>query len=112
MLISVRRRRLLRITSERWQRRGIFVLGGVAVGAAAVALAYLADYAQAAFNLVLAKSRYASLVVTPLGFALSVLGLAHCLTREPRLPSVRRHCGTMSLDFANVRETPAPRGLR
>jgi H+/Cl- antiporter ClcA len=63
---------LLRITSERWQRRGIFVLGGVAVGAAAVALAYLADQAQAAFSLLLAKSRYASLVITPLGFALSV----------------------------------------
>jgi H+/Cl- antiporter ClcA len=72
IVISNRRKRWLRITSERWQRRGIFVLGGVAVGAAAVALAFLADYAQAAFNLLLAKSRYASFVVTPLGFALSV----------------------------------------
>jgi hypothetical protein len=39
---------------------------------AAVALADLADQAQLAFNLLLAKSRYASLVVTPLGFALSM----------------------------------------
>ncbi len=42
------------------------------VGAAAVVLAALADQAQLAFNLLLAKSRYASLLVTPLGFALSV----------------------------------------
>lgn len=72
MQMSTRRRRRLRIISGRWQRRGIFVLGGVAVGAAAVALAVLADQAQAVFNLLLAKSRYVSLVVTPLGFALSV----------------------------------------
>src|ERR1700761_9213731 len=72
MPISPRRKRWLKITSGRWQRRGLFVLGGVAVGAAAVALAVLADQAQLAFNLLLAQSRYASLVVTPLGFALSV----------------------------------------
>jgi H+/Cl- antiporter ClcA len=42
------------------------------VGAAAVALAKLADLAQIAFALVLGQSRYASLLVTPLGFALSV----------------------------------------
>ena len=72
MSMSPRRKRWLKITSKRWQRQAIFLLGGVAVGAAAVALADLADQAQHAFNLLLAKSRYASLVVTPLGFALSV----------------------------------------
>jgi H+/Cl- antiporter ClcA len=36
-----------------------------------VALAKLADAAQLAFNLLLAQSRYASVLVTPLGFALS-----------------------------------------
>jgi H+/Cl- antiporter ClcA len=72
MSMSPRRKRWLKITSKRWQRQAIFLLGGVAVGAAAVALAYLADQAQHAFNLLLARSRYASLVVTPLGFALSV----------------------------------------
>jgi chloride channel protein, CIC family len=71
MSMSLRRKRWLKITSERWQRRGIFVLGGIAVGAAAVALAKLADQAQLAFNLLLSVSRYAALVVTPLGFALS-----------------------------------------
>jgi chloride channel protein, CIC family len=72
MSISPRRKRWLKITSGRWQRRAIFVLGGLAVGAAAVALAKLADQAQFAFNLLLAQSRYVSLLVTPLGFVLSV----------------------------------------
>jgi H+/Cl- antiporter ClcA len=72
MSISTRRIRRLKITSRRWQRQAIFLLGGVVVGAAAVALAKLADQAQLAFNLLLAQSRYASLLVTPLGFALSV----------------------------------------
>ena len=69
---SERRRRSVRVTSARWQRRGIFLLGGVVVGIVAVALAVLADWAQEAFNAVLAHSRYASLVITPAGFALSI----------------------------------------
>jgi H+/Cl- antiporter ClcA len=70
--LSTRSRRLLRLTSARWQRRAIFLLGGVVVGAAAVALAVLADKAQLAFALLLSQSRYASLIVTPLGFAIAV----------------------------------------
>ncbi|MET3908466.1 H+/Cl- antiporter ClcA [Bradyrhizobium sp. S3.3.6] len=69
--LSTRHKRLFRLTSARWQRRAIFLLGGIAVGAAAVALAQLADLAQHAFVLLLAKSRYAVLAVTPLGFMLS-----------------------------------------
>jgi hypothetical protein len=38
------------------QRRAIFLLGGVVVGAAAVALALLADQAQLAFAALLSKS--------------------------------------------------------
>jgi H+/Cl- antiporter ClcA len=72
MSISPRRKRWLKITSGRWQRQAIFLLGGVVVGAAAVALAQLADQAQHAFSLLLAESRYASVLVTPIGFALSV----------------------------------------
>src|SRR5689334_25322093 len=64
--------RLARVTSARWQRRTMFLFGGVTVGAAAVMLALLADRAQIAFAALLSHSRYASLVVTPLGFALSV----------------------------------------
>jgi len=47
------------------------LLGGIGVGAAAVALAGLADLAQQAFVLLLTKSRYLVLLVTPLGFMLS-----------------------------------------
>jgi H+/Cl- antiporter ClcA len=70
--LTHRHRRLFKVTSARWQRRAIFLLGGLAVGAAAVALAKLADLAQIAFSDLVAKFRYASLVVTPAGFALSV----------------------------------------
>jgi H+/Cl- antiporter ClcA len=78
---SRRHKRIFIVTSARWQRRTIFLLGGVAVGAAAVALAQLADLAQAAFFALVAKYRYASLVVTPLGFALSVF-LTHRFFRN------------------------------
>lgn len=69
---SNRQRRLFRIVSARWQRRAIFLLGGIAVGAAAVALAQLADLAQLAFSALVSHFRYASLLLTPAGFALSV----------------------------------------
>ncbi|MGJ4907850.1 chloride channel protein [Bradyrhizobium sp. HKCCYLS2033] len=72
LTITPRRKRWLKLTSARWQRRVLFVAGGLVVGAAAVALAELADLAQLAFNWLLSKSRYASLIVTPAGFALSV----------------------------------------
>jgi H+/Cl- antiporter ClcA len=64
--------RLAKVTSARWQRRTIFLLGGITVGAAAVAMAWLADRAQDVFALLLARSPYLSLLVTPLGFALAV----------------------------------------
>jgi H+/Cl- antiporter ClcA len=50
----------------------VFVVGGVTVGAVAVALALAADWVQGEFHQLVAKWRYASLLVTPLGFALSV----------------------------------------
>lgn len=71
-LRASRYRRLAKVMSARWQRRAIFLLGGIIVGAAAVALALLADRAQVAFALLLAKFNYATLVVTPAGFVLSV----------------------------------------
>ena len=70
--LTNRQRRLVKIAWARWQRRAIFLLGGIVVGAAAVGLAQLADQAQIAFSALLSKFRYASLAVTPLGFALSV----------------------------------------
>jgi len=71
-VLSRRSKRRLKLTSARLQRRAIFLLGGVVVGGAAVALALLADQAQIAFALLLSKSRYAALIVTPLGFAAAV----------------------------------------
>ncbi|HTZ78516.1 MAG TPA: chloride channel protein [Stellaceae bacterium] len=68
--------RYLLFLSVRWRRRAIFVLGGVAVGAASVAFAKLADFAQLEFQRLLLASpsaRYAPMVVMPLAFAALVL---------------------------------------
>lgn len=70
--LTERQLRLVRVISTRWQRRVIFVAGGVAVGAAAVGLTQASDLAQLLFARLLEKWRYASFVVTPLGFVLSV----------------------------------------
>jgi H+/Cl- antiporter ClcA len=71
-VLSTRSKRRLKLHSARLQRRAIFLLGGIVVGGAAVALALLADQAQGAFAVLLSKSRYAALIATPLGFAASV----------------------------------------
>jgi len=70
--VSPRRLRLIKVLSARWRRRAIFVLGGIAVGAAAVTLTLLANQAQSAFGVLVAHFPYAAFAVTPLGFALSV----------------------------------------
>lgn len=56
-----------------WVRRGLFVIGGIAVGAAAVLMAYLADAAQGAFRAILGISPLIALVLTPFGFGLAAL---------------------------------------
>lgn len=56
--------------SARTRRQLLFLLGGVIVGVSAVALALLADQAQATFRRLLLHSRYLSLIVTPIGFGL------------------------------------------
>ncbi len=66
--VSARHRRLL---SLRWQRRALFVLGGIVVGLAAVGLALAADRAGTLFQAVLAWQPLAALLLTPAGFAAS-----------------------------------------
>jgi H+/Cl- antiporter ClcA len=73
-LLSSRR---LRLHSARTQRQLTFLLGGVVVGASAVALALLADQAQAAFRHLITRWPYLPLILTPFG-----LGLAAWLTRR------------------------------
>lgn len=70
-LISAHWSRVLRVESKRWQRRLIFVLGGITVGAAAAAMALLADQAIEFFARLTERAPYVALIVTPAGFALS-----------------------------------------
>ncbi|MGP8232731.1 MAG: chloride channel protein [Methylovirgula sp.] len=53
---------------QRWGRRTLFLIGGLLVGAAAILMAALADFAQRDFHRLLGISRYLSLALTPLGF--------------------------------------------
>ena len=61
----------IRLHSVQTQRQLTFLLGGIVVGAAAVAIALLADQAQALFQRALAHWRYTPLLLTPAGLALS-----------------------------------------
>jgi H+/Cl- antiporter ClcA len=71
-MTRLRLSRHLWLVSARWQRRAIFLLGGITVGTAAVVLAILANWVQLGFSLFVSHWRYAALAVTPMGFALSV----------------------------------------
>jgi H+/Cl- antiporter ClcA len=101
---SRRHKRIFIVTSARWQRRALFLLGGIAVGAAAVALAQLADLAQAALFALVAKFRYASLVVTPLGFALSVF-LTHRFFRNAQGSGIPQAIAARHLTDQGARES-------
>ena len=66
-----------RLAAKRWLRRGLFIIGGMAVGAVAVAMAWLADHAQEAFlGFHRARARMV-LAVTPLGFGVATLLARH-----------------------------------
>ncbi|MDE2578856.1 MAG: chloride channel protein [Hyphomicrobiales bacterium] len=60
-----------RFAYRRWLRRGIFLIGGVAVGAAAVVMALVADEAQAAFRWLLEKHPVVAFFAPPLGFGIA-----------------------------------------
>lgn len=64
--------RILRVVSRRWQRRTIFIAGGLVVGLAAIGLALASDYVQDVFHRFIAAYRFAGFAVTPLGFGLTI----------------------------------------
>lgn len=66
-----------RLAAKRWSRRAIFLVGGVSVGAAAIAMAYAADLAQAGFPWALERAPWIGFVLTPLGFGLATLLARH-----------------------------------
>ncbi|HEY3638177.1 MAG TPA: chloride channel protein [Rhizomicrobium sp.] len=70
--LTTRQFRILVVQSRRWQRRSIFIAGGLLVGLVAVALAALSDLAQRIFQFILDQWRFAPLIVTPLGFGFAV----------------------------------------
>ncbi|HEY1709490.1 MAG TPA: chloride channel protein [Rhizomicrobium sp.] len=71
-LFNLRQLRRWRVHSRRWRRRAIFMLGGLATGAAAVMLTLGADGVQHLFREYLKLFPYGAFVATPLGFAAAV----------------------------------------
>ncbi|QUS41307.1 chloride channel protein [Tardiphaga alba] len=59
-----------RLARKRWTRHMLFLAGGICVGLAAIAMAWLADHAQHLFGALLARWPYAGLLVTPVGFGI------------------------------------------
>ncbi len=55
----------------RWRRRALFLIGGLTVGALAVAMAWMADRAQGLFHLMAGRWPWAPFVLGPGGFALA-----------------------------------------
>jgi H+/Cl- antiporter ClcA len=66
-----------RISVKKWSRRGVFIVGGLAVGAVAVLMAWMADEAQRTFDAALRVTPFLGLAATPLGFAVAVLLTRH-----------------------------------
>jgi H+/Cl- antiporter ClcA len=71
------RKRYLLARAERWHRRALFILGGILVGVAAVALAKLSDIAQGLFGRLTSEYRFAPLLLTPLGFIVAAYAARH-----------------------------------
>jgi H+/Cl- antiporter ClcA len=69
--LSPRRVRALLVHSRRWQRRFIFMAGGLIVGLVAVGLTLASDKAQTLFHALDARFPYAPLLLTPAGFGLA-----------------------------------------
>src|SRR6185369_14213748 len=65
-----RRTRAALISPIVWRRRAVFLLGAIAVGAAAVGFARGADLAQALFRQMSSAWPWMPLLVTPVGFAI------------------------------------------
>lgn len=89
-----------------WRRRLMFLLGGIGVGLAAVAMAKLADAAQEGFRAVLSLPPWVALAVTPAGFGLCAY-LARTVfpnSQGSGIPQViaARHTANLSLRRALV----------
>ena len=79
MSVLERRRtmRWLRVRTYRWRRQATFLLGGLLTGIVAAGFTKLADLAAIGFQHLDSRWRWAALLVTPAGFALSI----HLTTR-------------------------------
>lgn len=71
-VLTPKRLRYLFVHSRRWRRRLVFLVGGLAVGLVAVLLAVASDAAQDQFHAVEMRWPLAPLLVTPIGFGLTV----------------------------------------
>jgi H+/Cl- antiporter ClcA len=67
---DIKRARILWSSPTLWRRRGVFLIGAVAVGLVSIGFAYVADAAQDYYHRLFAWNAYALLLITPATFAL------------------------------------------
>jgi len=69
-ILRLRRYRYVSLSRRVWIRRGVFLLGAIFIGLAAVGFAELADAAQNLYDRILHYSPWLPFIISPLGFAL------------------------------------------
>ncbi len=67
--LRLRRYRYVGLSRQVWIRRGVFLIGAVIIGLAAVAFAKLADQSQAFYFYMMKSWPWLPFIITPLGFA-------------------------------------------
>jgi H+/Cl- antiporter ClcA len=68
-MLQLRRYRYVSLSRRVWLRRGVFLLGAIFIGLAAVCFAELADASQNVYYEILHQSPWLPFVISPLGFA-------------------------------------------
>ena len=98
----IRRLGFSRLAVDQWLRRGVFLLGGLCVGGAAVLMAVMADKAQELFAHVIRHAEGLALVVTPFGFAFCVF-LARTVFPNSQGSGIPQVIAARQIDDAKLR---------
>ena len=98
----VRRLGFSRLAVDQWLRRGVFLLGGLCVGGAAVLMAVMADKAQELFAKIIGHAEWLALLVTPVGFAVCVL-LARTVFPNSQGSGIPQVIAARQIDDAKLR---------
>lgn len=88
---------------QTWKNRAIFMVGALAVGLVSVVFAYFADWVQSYFGQLTSLSALPSLIITPVGLALSVY-LMRRYFKGAQGSGIPQTIAAMSTNDAGLRE--------